>query len=353
MKFISPDGKWLAFYTGFAGNNWFDPEIGDGPFNLTLKLLDLTTGDVQIITPLLSKDYPDNFTKAEKQINDPTITNIMLRSAFLSGLTQSIAWSPDGEHLAFAGQMDGLSSDLYVYDVTTKAIRRLSSGEEELQWIEWSPDGEWIVHGSAYWAGEGMSFDVYVATVDGSSVVQVSTTSGSSGIRAWLNSQEYIENDAANGPGQYVLRLVNIRTGGITKLWDGSFDSYSVDKSGRWIAVIAHSIDAFPAPDANFVPAIYLININTLKKSRVEFPDSSHSYHFVNTFGSRGRDFVLLDSTSQTPIFLSSDGVLTSTDLGDIMLSVSPNFKYWLAVTNQDLKIFSVGNTPIKTISVS
>src|SRR5258706_1038038 len=68
MKFVSPNGKWLAFYTGFAGKNWFDPEIGDGPFNLTLKLLDLTTGDIQVITPLLSKDYLDNFTKAEKHL---------------------------------------------------------------------------------------------------------------------------------------------------------------------------------------------------------------------------------------------------------------------------------------------
>jgi hypothetical protein len=347
MKFVSPDGKWLAFYTGFAGKNWFDPEIGDGPFNLTLKLLDLTTGDIQVITPLLSKDYPDNFTKAEKQINDPHITNIMLRGAFLSGLTQSIAWSPDGEHLAFAGQMDGLSSDLYVYDITTKATRRLSSGEEELQWIEWSPDGKWIVHGSTYWAGEGMSFDVYVAAVDGSSVIQVSTTSGSSGIRAWLNSQEYFENDAANGPGQFDLRLVDINTGRITKIWDGSFDSYDVDKSGKWVAVFANSLDANPFSD--FVPAIYLINLITLNKSRVEFPDNSHSYRFVNSFGSIGQDFVLLDSTSKKVLFLSIDGKWTQTDFEDVQLSVSPNSKYWLAITDQEFKIFSADNTLIKT----
>ena len=141
-RYVSPDGKWLAFYTGSAGNPVDMP--ASGTFDLTLNLLDLSTGEEQPITPLLSKDYPNNFVTAAAQLNDPDITAEYLYQAFVHGITRALAWSADGRYLAFAGQMDGLSSDLYLYDVETKTIRRLSSGDQELQWIDWSPDGKWI-----------------------------------------------------------------------------------------------------------------------------------------------------------------------------------------------------------------
>jgi len=372
MRSVSPDGHWFAFHTGSAGNYGEMP--AQGTSDLSLNLLDLTTGEEQVVTPLLSKDYPDNFVEAAGKLNDPDITAQSLHDAFISGITEAVAWSPDGRYLAFAGQMDGLSSDLYVYDVNEKTIRRLSSGDQELQWISWSPDGKWILHGSVFWVGAGMTFDIYTATVDGSLAPYISTNILYDGIENWLNAHQYFENDGENGPGEYGLRLVDIDTGGITRIWDGSFRSYAVDKNGMWVSILAASPDAPPKYDngyyvydydSDFVPGIYLINLATLEKSRVEVP-GDHDFYGVASFGLGGREFVISDGAfrNANAMFLSTNGALTQTDLGDVKIYVSPNSGYWLAITTitsinnqnflvidgQYVKIFSADNALIRNI---
>ena len=346
IRWVSPYGRWLAFRTGTAGNSVDVP--AQGVSNLTLNLLDLQTGEQQVITPLLSGDYPNNFAEAAGKLNDPYITAQSLYDAFMNGITAALDWSPDGRYLAFAGQMDGLSSDLCVYDVETKAIRRLSSGDQEVQWIEWSPGGKWIIHSSLFSVGVGMTFDIYAATMDSASAPYLSTNIQHDGIDLWLNSHQYFENDRENGPGEYGLRLVDVDSGDIKKVWNGSFYYYAVDRRGLWVAVMASSPDKSPVlPDGSFnfdfdfVPAIYLVNLTTLQKSRVEFADPGS----VQTFGLDGRDFVLSDGRNTA--FLSIDGSLTETDLGSAIFSVSPNSEYWLAITGERVKIFSADNTLI------
>jgi hypothetical protein len=350
VRLVSPDGQWLAFYTGSAGTYGALPAAGAS--DLTLHLLDLATGEERVITSLLSKDYPNNFGEAAQKLNDPDITAQSLHDAFITGITEAVAWSPDGLYLAFAGQMDGLSSDLYVYDMTEGRIRRLSSGDQEVQWIEWSPDGKWILHSSVFFVGVGMTYDIYAASLDSSSVPYLSTNIQDDGIKNWLNSHQYFENDGENVTGLYGLRLVDIDTGKIIKLWDETFYSYAVDKSGNWVAIL----DSPDAPssengfefESDFVPGIYLINLTTLEQSRVEFPDVTHEYGDLQPFGSGEREFVLIERTTRNPVFLSKDGNLTQTDLGDGKIYVSPNLDYWIAVTNDIVKLFSADNTLVK-----
>jgi hypothetical protein len=115
-----------------------------------------------------------------------------------------------------------------------------------------------------------------------------------------------------------------------------------------WVAVLASSPDASPVSadgsfnfDFDFVPAIYLINLATLQKSRVEFADPNS----IAAFGLDGRDFVI--ASGGNAAFLSINGSLTETDLGEASLSVSPNSEYWLAITGQSVRIFSADNTLI------
>jgi hypothetical protein len=316
-QYVSPDGKWLAFYTGYAGHPY--TEDIQTTFDLTLNLINLNTGEIQVVTSLLSKDYPNNFVKAAQKLNDEFITADDLRNAFLNGINNSLAWSPNGRYLAFAGQMDGLSSDLYLYDVNAKKIQRLSSGDEEIQWIDWSPDGKWIVHSSVYWVGQGMSFDIYAVEANGSSMHYLSTNSLYGGVENWLNSHMFFENDSQNGPGDYGLRLVDVDTGVITRIWDGAYSSYKIDERGEELTVSAMSPDVSPylysGDNPDFWPGPYLINLKTLKKTKIEFsPDL---------------------------------------DLNKVDSYVSPNLMYWAAIVNNVITIYSFDNTPVVSVSIS
>jgi len=347
MRFVSPDGKSLAFYTGSAGEYGTLPAHGTA--DLTLNLLDLETGETQVITPLLSKEYPNNFVEAAKKLNDPDKTAETLYGAFVDGITQAIAWSPNGQYLAFAGQMDGWSSDLYLYDMLAKTIVRLSSGDQELQWINWSPNGKWIVHSSVYGVGEGTTFDIYAAAADGSTVRILSNNVLYDGIHDWINAQQYLEHDGQNGPGNYGLRLVDVDTGNITKIWDGSFYSYAVDRSSMRVAVFTGpDYSPLTGTDPNFVPAIYLFNLKTHLKSRVELPDSSSVSENIQSLGVGGQAFALQDENSF--MLLSADGKWTKTDIENGNIYVSPNSKYWFTIAlGRPIRIISADNTLIKT----
>jgi len=350
IKNISPSGTWLAFYTGSA-------EIclhSDGaPCDLSLNLINLETGQVEKTISLLSKNYPENFSQAAKKLNNPDITASSLQYAFLSGITRAFSWSPDGPPLAFAGQMDGLSSDLYVYDVTTERIRRLSSGPQELQWINWSPDGKWIVHGSVYEVGMGMNFDIYAASLDGNTVKYLSNASLYSGVKEWLNTHEYFEYYSQNGPGTFGLRSVDIETGRIRKIWGGAFMDFSVDKDGEKVVLYAISPDNWfhNEVDPNFIAGEYLIDLITSEKKLLFSSIDGHFYLDMQFFGLGERVFSLTDGKSKKLSFLLDDySTLLSTELDDVQVSVSPDRQYWIAISEKEARIFSKDDELLKKI---
>jgi hypothetical protein len=173
-RLLSPNGEWLAYYSGQM------PEYGEefskysGAFDLTLNLMHLPDGAIYPITPLLSADFPANFTRQLGALElsgrtnpYPDMDNVIL--SFMNGIF-ALDWSPDSTTLAFAGEIEGPSSDLYLYDVETGTIRRLTDGPENIQWIRFSPEGEHILHASAYYLSEGESNAYHVASVSDGSV---------------------------------------------------------------------------------------------------------------------------------------------------------------------------------------
>lgn len=351
INHLSADGKWLAYYTGSAGE--ISNSLNGAGANLTLNLLDLESGKRLIVAQLLSKDYPNNFIEALKELKNKNLTPEQLQFAFLLGITQALSWSPDGRYLAFAGQMDGLSSDLYIYDTLTQTIQRLTDGPDELQWIKWSPNGKWIVHGSAYEAGMGMKFDVFVVTLDGSPARFLETTSSTSEASTWLNPDEFFDCDAQNGAGTFGLRLVNILTGEKTKIWGGAFQSPAIDSSKKWAILYAITSDKAYALSniPGFISGTYLIDLNTLQKYRVDTSNQrTLDLSNVAQFGNEKKIFFLDfgNSAQPRPYFLlleSNNLFLERFDNSEI--SASPGDKYWAVVTNHDMRIFSMNNVLI------
>ncbi len=59
-----------------------------------------------------------------------------------------LAWSPDGTKLAFAGNQAG-NSDVYVYDINSRKITRLTDGPTNAIELSWSADGKSVLHQAA------------------------------------------------------------------------------------------------------------------------------------------------------------------------------------------------------------
>lgn len=61
--------------------------------------------------------------------------------------TRSLAWSPDGQVLAFIAALEGTSADVYLYEPErSQSITRVTAGETEAADLSWSPDSRYIVH---------------------------------------------------------------------------------------------------------------------------------------------------------------------------------------------------------------
>ena len=341
---LSPDGDWVAFYTGSAGPAF--GQSGPDASDLTLKLMDLfsfkmLTGDSQLVTRLLSADYPANFAAAASQLGLPGVTAQALRDSFVAGITQSIAWSPDGTQLAFAGQMDGLSSDLYLYDAGSQAIQRLSSGPQEVEWIDWSPDGKWILDGSLYFVGEGMTYDVYATSPDGKVSRKLLSDYQGHGV-TWLNGSEFLTYQSENGRGNYELVRVNIETGRIDQIWEPSFSTFLPDPQGDWLAVLAQSGDE-----------MNLVNLTTLQETVVTLPGGVHFAYSSLTAMSPGADrhFILRQDTGLEWYYLSTSGALTDTGINADLVSVAPDQQDWIVIKN-DLQLFSNASNRTKIFAL-
>ncbi len=353
---VSPDGNWLAVYTGRAGEPGIFPP--QGAFDLSLSLLNLSTGELQVITSVLSDNYPNNFKQAAERLSDPSIIDVELYNAFLAGLGRSLAWSPDGRFLAFAGQMEGLSSDLYIYDLQTKIFRRLSSGDQEVQSIEWSPDGKWVLYSNTYKVGADMEFDIYVVDVDGLSAKHLSTAT--SNYRMWANQHTYIEHDNENVVGDFGLRMVDVRTGQIRKIWDGPVMMYSLNRERAKFVFATHLFSHSPnvniEPDPNFVPGLYLLDLKTYMLTNIKIPDDidfSGNY-FITPFNLMNNVFVFTGyDYDQKPYLLSDSAGLTELDSGKISeIIVSPDSNYWVAITDKTVDVYSADNALLNSISL-
>lgn len=153
---LSPDGRYLAFLSA--------REL----FSIDLFLADAKTG--QVIRKLVSSDRdahfeslrfiesagswsPDSkrlafitFSKGDNFLSLVDVETRRVEHIRVPGLKAiiNVAWSPDGNTIALAGQTTGVS-DLFLYDLASQQVRRLTSDKYADLQPAWSPDGRTIV----------------------------------------------------------------------------------------------------------------------------------------------------------------------------------------------------------------
>jgi Tol biopolymer transport system component len=178
---LSPDGRYVAFLS--------TREL----FSIDLFLADAHTG--QIVRRLVSSDRdahfdalrfidssggwsPDSkrlaFVVFEKGDNYIGIVDVeshhidRIRVPGVDALTNPV-WSPDGHTIAFSGQTTGVT-DLFLYDIDSKNMRRLTNDKYADLQPAWSPDGRTIAFSSDRGAGTNLELlrftDMQIATID-------------------------------------------------------------------------------------------------------------------------------------------------------------------------------------------
>ncbi|MCX6047233.1 MAG: hypothetical protein NT075_19175, partial [Chloroflexi bacterium] len=172
---FSPDGAWLAYYTGAVSRP--NQAASD---DLALHLLNVASGELLTVATLLPPNFPENLAINARLIgaripevaDDPQLVE-GIWWGFAEALTIN-AWSPDSQKLAFAGAMDGPSSDLYLFDVEKRTLTRLTDGPEQITAMHWSPNGQWIWHNTvAIGFCEGCYGHKYSVASDGSQVITI------------------------------------------------------------------------------------------------------------------------------------------------------------------------------------
>jgi Tol biopolymer transport system component len=153
---ISPDGKWIAFVStrSLFSADVYLAEAATGKIvrKLTSTATDPHTSSIQFIYSAGAWD------SASQQLVLGTVASgraaLAIFDAQTGDRTREIpvtdvdeilnpTWSPDGKAIAFSGMQRGLT-DLFVYDLSTSTLRRLTNDAYAEIHPAWSPDGRRI-----------------------------------------------------------------------------------------------------------------------------------------------------------------------------------------------------------------
>ena len=237
----------LSGYTISANGGWAALRVGEDRITgvgTVLQLLHLPDGKLRPITRLLSPDLENAMADARGDRVAATDAGIAIT------LKDTARWSPDGQHLAFVGAIDGPSADLYVYDVQNQKIKRLSDGPGQVAQIFWSPDSQRIVFEEVTDFGIGAGYTlkakaVWTAAPDGSGATRLYTApaySGNEVFVAWSAPDTMVVYTWTAG-GLRDARAVNVNSGKVAPIHTAPFfDAFAFDpQSGTAVYAVSEA----------------------------------------------------------------------------------------------------------------
>jgi hypothetical protein len=220
---VSPDGKLVAYISGDQ----------DRTHNLKLNLMTLPDGRSKTITALTSKSTEP----------DPGTTGLTDKIEAVRAITEvdSLAWSPDGQTLAFIGVQSGPTADLYSYTLKTGKFAHLSDGPAQAYGPHWSPDGKSIVNFGVTTFGTGGGYTMaggWATTPDGSETITIFQPGGSGQeFGGWVNNHSFLINAWTMACGPQDLRIYDLTTKKETSLIKGCITGKAVADNNHVILV--------------------------------------------------------------------------------------------------------------------
>lgn len=236
---VSPDGEWLAYYTGSS----------EEPYDLALNLFSLFDETSLLISNIIAPGFPENLEPVTETIyfteydtdcpNDPRCRLGIVQSAFQQGMWHSIDWSPDSKSLAFAAQIDGASSDIYIFSVENQSIRRLTNELENIWEIDWSPIPEKILYktsvpGTIYLSQSLYVVDVRIGSAQNPDAIDRGTFWFTHG---WVDENLYLTYNGGEGAPPNHFRIIDIKTHQVKQIWEYSAETFFVDLKRQVIII--------------------------------------------------------------------------------------------------------------------
>jgi hypothetical protein len=182
------------------------------------------------------------------------------------------AWSSDGKYLAFVGAIDGPSSDLYIYNVESGEIIRLTDGPFQAGMLNWSPDDEWIVHEAVYEVnsrrpGQRETVNVWAASVDGTEVKKLYEFPAEAGsgtyqrFLGWISDSQFVVSfQNPYSPDTNYAKIVDVSNG---ELVDIEFEGYSDCALDPVSQVMAFAFDIDDLGVVSYAPGLYTSSLTS------------------------------------------------------------------------------------------
>lgn len=265
-KSVSPNGKWLGYFTGSI----------EEPYDTALNIFDLSDGTTQHVSNLLAPGFPANLDPIVETmvLGDPPIYHVdcfedmeCRRSLVERELTNSLfvfGWSPDSQSLAFTAQIDGASSDIYIYNLQDKSIHQLTNEPLNIFSIDWAPNGQRILYEVSSPLGnisDGREF--HLVNLDGGEIPFTNDLlykylhwSGN----GWISENTFLLHKWSDSPPHHGdFKILNTDTGQVKDIWHHWAEFFALDHENKAVYLtFKHYYDS------NSLPAegIYIVDLN-------------------------------------------------------------------------------------------
>ncbi len=340
---ISPDGKWLAFFTGYV------QKTGS---TLALNLLSLKDGTIRKITPVLAQGYPENMRPVAedsyRKSKEPDISSVedwmnIIQIDFPYAVMHA-AWSPYSRFLAFSAQIDGPSSDIYVFELETGNIRRLVDDIANASRVEWSPDGTWILFNNIIPGSIYSGLTLSVVRADSSLVHNPKNLKGfwAQG-EGWLSKKLYLMTEHGDGGEPYNIHVLNVETGQSTRIWPEIFDYFAYDPDRQRFLVCGDP--GKRTDDSEIKMGLYFAWLNGSRQKISE--DCLTNLHYLGW-----KDAEFYGSRQGERVLVGYDGTLKKfADLDQGNFSLSPDRKWLVFYDDQKIDMYAEPGTLIQSVT--
>lgn len=253
---ISPDGKWIAYFTG---------ALTKEPYDLTLNIYNILDGTSHQISKIIAPGYPEslltiktsNTFTPESCIGECLIGIIDLQ--FIGGL-ESLSWSPNGKFLAFPAQINEGSSDVFIYSLENNSFRRLIEDNEIVSSIHWSPDGKKILFINSIPDSDYSPRYLYIANPEIEYLK--STLNPIFGGRfwrewGWIASDKFLISEGGEGAPEHNFQYIDITSERMKTIWPYSAESFSINSESSEMYV-----QTLPASNVEPDGGIFSVSLN-------------------------------------------------------------------------------------------